>query len=68
MKKHKIKIIKNPQGIPLKIFIDNKEFIGVDEIKIKYSYDCKTKMSKKKVVISLMDFEILEITSQDVCW
>lgn len=64
MKKHKIKIIKNPQGIPLKIFIDNKEFIGVDEIKIKYSYDCKTKMSKKKVVVSLMDFEILEIISQ----
>lgn len=67
MKKHKIKIIKNPQGIPLNIFIDDKAIIGVDEIKIKYSYDCKTKMSKKKVVISLMDFEILEITSQDVC-
>ena len=44
MEKHKIKIIKNPQGIPLKIFIDDKVIIGVDEIKIKYSYDCKTKM------------------------
>ena len=64
MEKHKIKIIKNSQGIPLKIFFDDKEVIGVDEIKIKYSYECKTKMSKKKVVISLMDFEILEIINQ----
>ena len=64
MENHTIKIIKNPQGLPLKIFIDDKVIIGVDEIKIKYSYDCKTKMSKKKVVISLMDFEILEIINQ----
>ena len=53
MKKHKIKIIKNPQGIPLNIFIDDKAIIGVDEIKIKYSYDCKTKMSKKIDMIKI---------------
>ena len=67
MKKHKIKIIKNPQGMPLKIFIDDKAIMGADEIKLEYSYDSKTRIMIKKVMISLMDFEVLEITSQDAC-
>jgi hypothetical protein len=35
IKGHKIKILKDSQGIPLKIFLDDKEVIGVDKIEIK---------------------------------
>ena len=66
LKGHKIKIIKNTQGIPLKIFLDDKEVIGADKIDIKYSYDCSNRKKVQKISLRLIDFESLEVTGQDV--
>lgn len=66
IKGHKIKILKDSQGIPLKIFLDNREVIGVDKIEIKYSYDCCNRKKVQKISLRLIDFESLEVTGQDV--
>ena len=66
IKSHKIKILKDSQGIPLKIFLDDKEVIGVDKIEIKYSYDCCNRKKVQKISLRLIDFESLEVISQNV--
>nr|DAE24090.1 MAG TPA: Protein of unknown function (DUF2796) [Siphoviridae sp. ctg6Y13] len=66
LKGHKIKIIKNTQGIPLKIFLDDREVIGADKIEIKYSYDCSNRKKVQKISLRLIDFESLEVISQNV--
>ncbi len=63
---HKIKILKDSQGIPLKIFLDDKEVIGVDKIEIKYSYDCFNREKIQKISLRFIDFESLEVISQNV--
>jgi hypothetical protein len=66
IKGHKIKILKDSQGIPLKIFLDDKEVIGADKIEIKYSYDCCNRKKVQKISLRLIDFESLEVISQNV--
>jgi len=66
MEKHKIKIIQNKSGTPEKLFIDDKEVIGVDKIEIKYSYDCCNRKKVQKISLRLIDFESLEVISQNV--
>lgn len=63
-KKHKIKIIQNKLGIPEKLFIDEKEIIGVDRINIKYSHDFNNENSVPQIEFSLIAFEKLEIITQ----
>lgn len=63
---HKIKILTDNQGIPLKIFLDDKEVIGADKIEIKYSYDCSNRKKGQKISLRLIDFESLEVISQNV--
>ena len=62
--KHKIKIIQNKLGIPEKLFIDEKEIIGVDRINIKYSHDFNNENSVPQIEFSLIAFEKLEIITQ----
>lgn len=66
IKGHKIKILKDSQGIPLKIFLDDKEVIGLDKIEIKYSYDSHNRKKVQKISLRLIDFESLEIIGQNV--
>ena len=66
IKGHKIKILKDSQGIPLKIFLDDKEVIGADKIDIKFSYDCCNREKVQKISLRLIDFESLEVISQNV--
>ena len=66
IKGHKIKILKDSQGIPLKIFLDDNEVVGVDKIEIKYSYDCLKRKKVQKISLRLIDFESLEVISQNV--
>lgn len=66
IKGHKIKILKDSQGIPLKIFLDDEEVIGADKIEIKYSYDCLKRKTVQKISLRLIDFESLEVISQNV--
>nr|DAX70239.1 MAG TPA: hypothetical protein [Caudoviricetes sp.] len=66
LKGHKIKIIKNTQGIPLKIFLDDREVIGADKIEVKYSHDCHNRKKVQKISLRLIDFESLEIIGQNV--
>ena len=66
IKGNKIKILKDSQGIPLKIFLDDKEVIGADKIEIKYSYDCCNRKKVRKISLRLIDFESLEVISQNV--
>ena len=63
-KKHKIKIVQNKLGIPEKLFIDEKEIIGVDRINIKYSHDFNNENSVPQIEFSLIAFEKLEIITQ----
>ena len=63
-KKHKIKIIQNKLGIPEKLFIDEKEVIGVDRINIKYSHDFNNENPVPQIEFSLIAFEKLEIITQ----
>lgn len=65
-KKHKIKIIQNKLGIPEKIFIDEKEIVGVDRIDIKYSHDFNSENPFPQIEFSLICFDKLEIITQDV--
>lgn len=65
MEKHKIRIIQNKMEIPERIFIDEKEIIGVDKINIIYSHDFNGDLPKK-VEITLVTFDKLEIITQDV--
>jgi len=65
-KKHKIKIIQNKLGIPEKIFIDEKEIMGVDRIDIKYSHDFNSENPFPQIEFSLICFDKLEIITQDV--
>ena len=66
IKGHKIRILTDNQGIPLKIFLDDKEIIGADKIEIKYSYDCRNRKKVQKISLRLIDFEYLEVISQNV--
>lgn len=66
IKGHKLKILTDDQGIPLKIFLDDKEVIGADKIEIKYSYDCRNRKKIQKISVRLIDFESLEVTDQNV--
>ena len=66
IKGHKLKILTDDQGIPLKIFLDDKEVIGADKIEIKYSYDCSNRKKVQKISLRLIDFESLEVTDQNV--
>ena len=66
IKGHKIRILTDSQGIPLKIFLDDEEVIGADKIEIKYSYDCYNKEKVQKISLRLIDFESLEVISQNV--
>lgn len=66
IKGHKIKILKDSQGIPLKIFLDDNEVVGVDKIEIKYSYDCLKRKKVQKISLRLIDFDSLEVISQNV--
>ena len=65
IKGHKIKILKDSQGIPLKIFLDDKEVVGADKIEIKYSYDCYNREKVQKISLRLIDFESLEVISHN---
>lgn len=64
--KHKIKIIQNKVGTPKKIFIDEKEIMGVDRIDIRYSHDFNNENSFPQIEFSLIVFDKLEIITQDV--
>lgn len=64
--KHKIKIIQNRVGTPKKIFIDEKEIMGVDRIDIRYSHDFNSENSLPQIEFSLVAFEKLEIITRDV--
>ena len=66
IKGHKIRILTDNQGIPLKIFLDDKEIIGADKIEIKYSYDCRNRKKVQKISLRLIYFESFEVISQNV--
>lgn len=63
MKKHKFRFIKSTSGRVKKIFLDDKELVGVTRYDISNSdnYNDFDNNSKTKIVIEFSDLETLEI-------
>ena len=65
MERSKVRIITRPHGVPSEIQVDGKKIAGVGSIDVIYSYDCNKSRLIQKVMISLADFESLEIVEQE---
>ena len=65
MGRSKVKIITSPHGVPSEIQIDGKKVTGVGSVEVIYSYDCNRSRLIQKVMVSLVDFESLEIVEQE---